>query len=198
MSKRDEMKKIRDELFEFKDSPLYIYRTENKYFPVIGEGSHDAEIVFIGEAPGKKEAQTGRPFCGASGKVLDQLLEHISVKREDVYITNIVKDRPQHNRDPRPEEINLYAPFLQKQLDIIQPSVIATLGRFSMEYIMNQFGLEDKVKIISKIHGEVFEVETSWGSVKIIPLYHPAVAVYNRTQLDMLKKDFETLQKNKI
>jgi uracil-DNA glycosylase len=194
MSKRDEMKKIRDELFEFKDSPLYSYRTENKYFPVIGEGSHDASIVFIGEAPGKKEAQTGRPFCGASGKVLDQLLDHISVKREDVYITNIVKDRPQHNRDPKPEEIKLYAPFLQKQLEVIQPHIIATLGRFSMEYILKEFGLEDKIQIISKIHGEVFEAKASWGSVKIIPLYHPAVAVYNRTQLDMLKKDFELLK----
>lgn len=194
MSKRDEMKQIRDELLNFTQSPLYAYRVENKYFPVIGEGSHDANIVFIGEAPGKKEAQTAKPFCGASGKVLDQLLEHISVKREDVYITNIVKDRPENNRDPKPKEIELYAPFLRRQLAIIQPKVIATLGRFSMEYIMKEFGLEKDIKIISKIHGEKFEVKTDWGVVQIIPLYHPAVAVYNRTQLDSLKKDFELLK----
>jgi DNA polymerase len=195
MSKRDEMKKVRDALFELKESPLYTYRIENKFFPVIGEGSHDAEIVFIGEAPGKNEAMTGRPFCGASGKILDQLLAHIGVNREDVYITNIVKDRPENNRDPKPEEIALYAPFLISQLEIIQPKVIATLGRFSMDFIMRHFGLDADVQTISTIHGKQFTAKTAWGSVCIVPLYHPAVAVYNRTQLVELQKDFEVLKK---
>lgn len=195
MSKFDEMKKIRDELMDFKESPLYKERIENKMFPVIGEGSHDAEIMFIGEAPGKNEAKTGKPFCGASGRVLDELLAHINLDRQKVYVTNIVKDRPTNNRDPKPEEIELYAPFLDRQIDIIQPKVIATLGRFSMEYIMKKFNLENKLDVISKMHGKNFETKTSYGIVNIIPLYHPAVGIYNRNQLPELKKDFEVLKK---
>src|SRR3989344_3154560 len=130
----EEMRKIRDELLGFKKSPLYKYRLENKYFPVVGEGSHNAHIMFIGEAPGKNEAETARPFCGKSGKILDEMLESINLNRSDVYITNIVKDRPPENRDPTEAEIKLYAPYLDRQINIIQPKVIATLGRYSMSY----------------------------------------------------------------
>lgn len=196
MSKHEEMKQIKDEICNLENSPLYAYRTENNFVPVIGEGSYDASIIFIGEAPGKNEALTGKPFCGASGKVLDQLLSHIHIKRDDVYVTNIVKDRPQDNRDPKPEEIELYAPFLLRQIDVIKPKVIATLGRFSMEYIMKKFGLVSSIDSISKIHGKVFTINTSWGEVFFVPLYHPAVAVYNRNKLDELKKDFEVLKIN--
>ncbi len=192
--KFEEMKKIRDEIMELKASPLYIERVENGYFPVIGAGSHDADIMFIGEAPGKNEAKTGRPFCGASGRILDELLQTIKLKREDIYITNIVKDRPTGNRDPRPEEIEIYAPFLDRQIEVIQPKIIATLGRFSMNYIMKKFGLEKEIEIISKNHGKVFEAKASYGKIKIIPLYHPAVAIYSRTQLPQLKQDFELLK----
>ena len=190
------MKKIKDEVVNLKDSPLYEYRIKNKYFPVIGEGSHNAKIMFIGEAPGRNEAETGRPFCGASGRILDELLQSIGAERKEVYITNIVKDRPPENRDPIPEEIEFYAPFLDRQIEIIKPEVIATLGRFSMAYIMKKFGLESELKSISQIHGEVFTAQTSYGSVKIIPLYHPAVAVYG-TNKEILKKDFETLKQFK-
>jgi len=193
MSKYEEMKQIRDEILNLIDSPLYQYRTENKFLPVIGEGSHDTSIMFIGEAPGKNEALTGKPFCGASGKVLDQLLSHIEIERNDVYITNIVKDRPQDNRDPKPEEIDLYAPFLLRQIDIIKPRIIATLGRFSMDFIMKSFGLNNQIESISKIHGKTFVINTSWGEILFVPLYHPAVAVYSRSRLDELKKDFEVL-----
>jgi DNA polymerase len=193
MSKQAQMQRINNKLLNLKQSPLYDYRTENRYIPVVGEGNLDADIVFIGEAPGKNEAITGKPFCGASGKVLDQLLEHIKLTREAVYITNIVKDRPQDNRDPKPEEIGLYAPFLNKQLEIIQPRVIATLGRFSMEYVMKIFGLEDKLDSISILHGKSFNIKTVWGEIIFVPLYHPAVAVYNRKRLGELKKDFEKL-----
>src|SRR3989344_4714607 len=98
--------------------------------------------MFIGEAPGKNEAATGRPFCGVSGRILDELFVSAGIDRKNVYVTNIVKDRPPANRDPLPEEISTYARFLDRQIDIIQPKVIATLGRFSMDYIMRQFGLE--------------------------------------------------------
>jgi uracil-DNA glycosylase family 4 len=193
--KTEQMRQIRDEIMDLKKSPLYKERIENKAFPVIGSGDHNADIMFVGEAPGKNEAATGRPFCGASGKILDELLAHIGVDRETVYITNVVKDRPTNNRDPKPEEIAIYAPFLDRQIDIVKPKVIATLGRFSMEYIMKKFGLDDQLETIGKMHGRTFDAKTDDGhDFKIIPLYHPAVAVYNRTTLPDLKKDFEILK----
>ena len=199
MSKYDDMKKIRDELLVFKESPLYAYRTENKFFPVVGEGSHDATIMFVGEAPGLNEAKTGRPFCGAAGKFLDELVGSIGGKREQVYITNIVKYRPPENRDPTPEEIELYAPFLDKQIEIIRPKVIATLGRHSMGYVMRHFGLDLELEPISKIHGRGFQTELKLADGKtqplsIVTLYHPAAALYNGGMRDTLKKDFEVLK----
>lgn len=196
MSKADEMQKIMDELLALKQSPLYAERVTNGYLPVIGEGSLDARILFIGEAPGKKEAQTGRPFCGASGKVLDKLLAHVGITREEVYITSIVKDRPIDNRDPLPDEIALYSPFMLRQIDIIQPRVIATLGRFSMDFIMRNFGLEKEIFAISSIHGHVFTGKASYGEVTVVPLYHPAFALYASSKLDELKKDMESLRPN--
>jgi len=194
-TKTDLLKQIKDEVISLNKSPLYSYRTENKYLPVIGEGSHDAKIMFVGEAPGRNEAKTGRPFCGTAGKVLDELLEHVEIKRTDVYITNIVKDRPQENRDPTPEEIEIYGPFLDRQIEILQPKVICTLGRYSMGYIMQKFGLGEKVQAISKMHGKAFDAVSSYGSIKIVCLYHPCVAVYNPNKKDGLKKDFEILKK---
>ena len=191
-NRTEQMKKIKDEVINANDSPLYDYRVKNKYFPVIGEGSHNAKIIFIGEAPGKNEAETGRPFCGASGRVLDELLASIRIDRKEVYITNVVKDRPPENRDPMPNEIEFYAPFLDRQIEIIKPDIIATLGRFSMAYIMKKFDLESELKSISIIHGKVFTAKTSYGEIKIIPLYHPAVAVYG-TNKEILKKDFKVL-----
>lgn len=184
---------IKNEVLIGKHLPLYQERIKNHVFPVIGEGSHYAKIMFIGEAPGKNEAATGRPFCGAAGKVLDQLLESISTPRLDVYVTNIVKDRPPMNRDPLPSEIEAYAPYLDRQIAIIKPRIIATLGRFSMAYVMNKFGLGSRLESISRIHGKVFEAQASYGPIKIIPLYHPAVAVYNNQMLDSLKTDFKIL-----
>ncbi len=193
--KFDKMKEIRDRVLHLRESPLYEYRVQNKYFPVVGEGSHVAHIMFIGEAPGKNEAETARPFCGKSGKVLDEMLESISLNRSDVYITNIVKDRPPENRDPSEDEIKIYAPFLDEQIDIIQPKVIATLGRFSMAYVMNKLGLSDKLGQIGEIHGKEFVAKTHYGSVTIIPLYHPAVALYNGSNKDALVQDFQVLKK---
>jgi DNA polymerase len=193
MTKQERMSIIEQAVLNLRHPSLYQYRVENSYIPVIGEGSLDARIMLIGEAPGKKEALTGKPFCGASGKVLDQLLERIKLKREDVYITSIIKDRPQDNRDPKPDEISLYGPFLISQIEIIQPQVVATLGRFSMEYVLNHYGLTSQIDTISNIHGKVFEVQTAWGQMSIVPLYHPAYAIYNRSKLEQLQKDFEIL-----
>ncbi len=228
MSDRTELlRQIKDEVLNLKESPLYKERIKNKVFPVIGEGSHWAKIMFIGEAPGKNEAKTGRPFCGAAGKILDELLASAGIARKDIYITNIVKDRPPANRDPLPEEIKAYGPFLDRQIEIIQPEVIATLGRFSMDYIMRKFGLANPysgLTTISQMHGKVFEAEVEYGPdfssstkgldrkiedprfanrfsseanrdrIKIVPLYHPAVAIYNRATKDTLIKDFQILK----
>src|SRR3989338_5961554 len=139
MPKKDLMKQIKDEVLSLTGSPLYAYRVKNNFFPVIGEGSHDAKIMFVGEAPGKNEALSGRPFCGAAGKILDELLAEIKIPREDVYVTNIVKDRPPENRDPLPSEIDAYGPFLDRQIEIIRPKRIALFGRSAMFYIMKKF-----------------------------------------------------------
>lgn len=194
-SKTEQMKKIKDEVVELTRSPLYEVRKSNNYYPVIGEGNHDAQIMFIGKAPGRNEAQTGRPFCGAAGKILDELLESINIPRKEVYITNIVKDRPPENRDPLPEEIAAYAPFLDRQIEIIQPRVIATLGRFSMEYIMKRFGLEKELLPISKMHGTTLSATSLFGDITIVPLYHPAAAIYTQSLKDTLLEDFKVLKK---
>lgn len=189
-NRTEQLKKIKDEIVAAKNSPLYDFRVKNNFLPVIGEGDHYAKIMFIGEAPGKNEALTGRPFCGAAGRILDELLQSINLDRKNVYVTNIVKDRPPFNRDPLPEEIEFYSPFLIRQIEIIKPEVIATLGRFSMAYIIKKFGLESELKPISIMHGKIFSAE----KVTIIPLYHPAVAIYNNSTKETLKKDFEILK----
>ena len=194
MSKTDQLRQIRDEVIALKESPLYAERVQNKVFPVIGEGSHDARVMLIGEAPGKNEAASGRPFCGRAGQILDELLASAGIDRKEIYITNIVKDRPPFNRDPLPEEIQIYGPFLERQISIIQPAVIATLGRFSMEYIMRLMGLGFQLGPISKLHGQTFQATASYGPVTVIPLYHPAVAIYNQSSKDVLVKDFQILK----
>ncbi len=194
-SKTEALKKIRDEVLALKESPLYEYRVENKYFPVIGEGNHDAKIMFVGEAPGRNEAKTAKPFCGAAGRVLDELLASIALDRKSVYVTNLVKDRPPENRDPEPPEINLYGPFLDRQIEIIQPKVIATLGRHSMKYIFERYGLSSAFASVSKIHGTAYTGKISYGDVIIIALYHPAAALYNGTLRVVMKEDFKVIQK---
>lgn len=193
-SKEKRLEKVLEDVENLHASPLYEYRIENNYLPVVGEGDADAGIMFVGEAPGEKEGQTGRPFCGRSGKLLDELLASIDLPRESVYITSVVKDRPPKNRDPKPAEIEIYAPFLDKQIEIIEPKVIATLGRFGMEYIMKRYGLEDKLGPISKLHGQIFETKIGDNNVKILPLYHPAFALYNSSYKHDLLEDFKILK----
>jgi len=193
---KDELMCVIDyEILHLKESPLYEYRTSNKYFPVIGEGSVDAKIMFVGEAPGRNEAKTGKPFCGAAGKVLDKLLEHVKLTRDAIYITNIVKDRPPENRDPTAKEIEVYGPFLDRQIEIIKPKVIVALGRYAMGYIMKKFDLENQLEPIGKAHGKAHSAKTSYGKIDIITLYHPCMAVYNPNNLPNLKKDMEILKK---
>lgn len=189
MTKTELLKRIKDRILVLEESPLFAYRKKNGYFPVIGEGSHDAKIMMIGEAPGRNEAKTGRPFCGAAGAVLDQLLAHVGIDRKEIYVTNIVKDRPPENRDPTAEEIRVYGPFLDQQIEIIQPKILVTLGRYAMGYIMKKFGKESELEPIGKAHGKTYDAKSSYGKIKIVALYHPCVAVYNPNNLDDLKKD---------
>lgn len=193
--KTEELKKIRDNIWNLDDSPLYNYRKKNNYYPVVGEGSHQTDIMLVGEAPGKNEARTGRPFCGAAGGILDQLFDSVEIKRKETYVTNVVKDRPPGNRDPTQEEIKIYSPFLIKQINIIKPKIIVPLGRFAMRFLMKHFDLGNEIQSISNIHGKIFEAEAAYGKIKIIPFYHPAVAIYNRNKLPEMKKDFKKLKK---
>lgn len=193
-SNQEKLDALAVELRNLTESPLYDYRQENGYKPVIGEGSPTADVLFIGEAPGKKEAESGRPFVGASGRVLDELLASIDLSREDVYITNVVKDRPPDNRDPRAAEIDLYAPLLDRQIAIIRPKVIATLGRFAMDFVLGKFDAAGQGEKIGRLHGRPIEVEAPYGAVAVLPLYHPAVALYNRDQRGTLEDDFRVLK----
>lgn len=193
----EKLKKIKAEVLNCKKCSLYKERIQNGFYPVIGQGSHQAKIMFVGEAPGLQEAKRGRPFCGAAGKILDELLYSVSIKREEVYITNILKDRPPGNRDPELEEIKACAPYLERQIEIIKPKIICPLGRYSMKFLMEKFGLADQIEGISKIHGQLFESKNLSQTIVIIPFYHPAVAVYNPNMKKILKKDFQILKKYK-
>lgn len=156
---------------------------------VPGEGSSEAEILFIGEGPGKKEDELGRPFVGAAGKFLDEMLGHINLKREDVYIVNVVKCRPPENRDPLPEEVATCWPWLLEQIKTIQPKLIVTLGRHSMErFLPNQK--------ISQVHGKALRREIpELGKQIFYTLYHPAAALYNGSMREVLIKDFKKIPK---
>jgi len=156
---------------------------------VPGEGSAEAEIMFIGEAPGKKEDETGHPFVGAAGKFLNEMLATIKLRREDVYIANVVKCRPPQNRDPLPEEVAACWPWLLEQIKIIQPKLIVTLGRHSMErFLPNQK--------ISQMHGTlVIKTIEEIGKQNFYTLYHPAAALYNGSMREVLIKDFQKIPK---
>jgi uracil-DNA glycosylase len=195
MTKKELLKQIKNEVLNLKSSPLYKERIENNNFPVIGEGNHDASVMFIGEAPGAREAKTGRPFCGTAGRVLDDCLKEINIERKTVYITNVIKDRPPKNRDPLPAEIEIYSSFLDRQIEIIKPQVLVTLGRFSTEYILKRHKLTNKIKPITALHGNPIDFEMNYGIIKILPLLHPAVAIYNHSKKDVLMKGFLVLKK---
>ncbi len=151
---------------------------------VPGEGSFKAEIMFIGEGPGKKEDELGRPFVGAAGKLLDKLIESIKLSREDVYIANVVKCRPPKNRDPFPEEVDSCRKWLDEQIEIIRPKIIILLGRHSMDrFLPNQKISIDHGKPKRK-NGQVY-----------FPIYHPAAALYRNGLFEDLQKDFKKIPK---
>ena len=161
---------------------------------VFGEGSVNSKIMFIGEAPGANEDKTGKPFVGRAGEVFDKLLKSISINRNSIYICNILKCRPPKNRNPFPDEILSCTPYLNLQIDKIKPKVICTLGNYATMFILKKYMLHDKLEGISKLHGKVFKITNLFGTMELIPLYHPAVATYNPDMIDVLIKDFKLLE----
>jgi uracil-DNA glycosylase len=150
---------------------------------VPGEGSPDTNIVFIGEAPGKNEDLTGRPFIGAAGKFLSELLESIGLERKDVFITSILKYRPPNNRDPKPSEKEAFWPYMQRQLEVIEPKIVVPLGRHSMGYFVPD-------QTITEAHGKLIE----GGKWLVTPMYHPAAALYNGSLRQILLNYFSQLK----
>ena len=191
--KYQKLKAMREQVINLTESPLYEYRAQHNHFPVLGEGNPDARILFVGESPGSYEVKQGRPFCGPSGDVLEEMLDSIGLTRNDVYVTNIVKDHPPGSRDPTREEIAHYAPFLNREIQIIQPEVIAPLGRFAMEYILRKFELTEKQQKISELHGKLLAAQADYGVIRIVPLYHPAVVLYRPSDKSILQQDFKKL-----
>jgi len=181
-SEKDEaLKALYEELEACQRCPLHI--NANNVVP--GEGNPDSEILFVGEGPGKAEDEQGRPFVGAAGKFLDKLIESIKLTREDVYIANLVKHRPPGNRDPLPDELHACTPWLEMQLKIIQPKIIVTLGRYSMAYFLGE-GLS-----ISQVHGQ----PKRKNNRVVMPMYHPAAALYRGDLRPVLMADFAKIPK---
>ena len=174
------LKNLNNQIIECEKCVLYKTRTN----VVPGEGSASAEIMFIGEGPGKNEDEQGRPFVGAAGKLLDKLIESIGLTRKDIYIANFVKCRPPQNRDPLPEEVEACRPWLDQQIEIIKPKLIVLLGRHSMDrFLPNQKISLDHGKP-KRRNGQVY-----------FPIYHPAAALYRNGLLKDLENDFQKIPK---
>ena len=188
MSKSDLMSPIEEEVTNCRKCELW--RNRKKAVP--GEGSLDASVVFIGEAPGYWEDVKGRPFVGAAGKLLDEMLSEAGFSRSEVYITNILKCRPPGNRDPVPGEIETCTPYLDRQLEIIKPRLIVLLGRHSARHILSKLGY--KISGITRTRGKIYETELFGWHARIIPTFHPAAALYNVKLRGYLEKDFELLK----
>lgn len=175
-SKQDALNTIKQQILDDNVTPELASSATQLVF---GDGSSDADIVFIGEAPGKNEDLKGVPFIGSAGKFLDEMLGLISLKRHDIYITNIVKYRPPENRDPLPEEKSAFLPYLESQLEVIQPKLVVTLGRHSLNCFLPDLQ-------IGQVHGQL----QSYKGRNFLPLFHPAAALYNGGMRQTLINDF--------
>jgi len=185
------MEKIADQIRGCVKCPLWKGRKK----AVPGEGNIDAKVVFVGEGPGYWEDVKGLPFVGAAGKVLDGLLESIGLRREMVFITNVVKCRPPGNRDPKPDEIEICTSlYLDRQIRLIQPTVVVCLGKHSTRYVLSRVGFE-RVASITEFHGKSYKVSFLGLSLVVVPMYHPASVLHDPKYRDALESDFELLRK---
>lgn len=184
MTKEGKLEKLKKTMLEDDSLPLKKSATNL----VFGVGNPETEILFIGEGPGYWEDQKAEPFVGNAGKFLDQLLYSIKLPREDVYITNVIHHRPPENRDPEPSEMKAYGMYLDKMIEIMDPKVIVTLGRFSMgKFIPNVY--------ITHVHGRPHKVEWNEKQILVIPMYHPAAALRNGEIRRRTEEDFKKLPK---
>src|SRR3989344_1795059 len=182
INKREELEKLKKEMQGDNSLPLRAGATQL----VFGEGNPNTKVYFIGEGPGFNEDRLGRPFVGQAGKLLDNLLQSINLKREDVYISNLVRFRPPENRDPLPEEIEAFRPYVDREIEIIDPKIIVTLGRFSMgKFLPN-------VKI-SQVHGKPRKISWHGREMVIIPMYHPAAALRAGAIMQQIREDFKII-----
>lgn len=180
MGKKEELEKLKKEMEDDKLLPLREGATQL----VFGDGNPDAEIYCLGEGPGYHEDQQGKPFVGQAGQLLNQLLTSIGLKREDVYISNVVRFRPPQNRDPLPEEIAAFQPYVDREIEIISPKVIVTLGRFSMAKFL-------PYARISSVHGKPAVIEWRERKITVVPMYHPAAALRSLEIMRQIREDFQ-------
>lgn len=185
MSKQKNLDQIKADIVKQNICPNLAKTAKNMVF---GHGDPDAEIVMIGEAPGRNEDETGLPFVGASGRVLDEMLASIGLDRSKTYITSILKYRPPNNRDPLPSEKEESLPFLLKQIEVIEPKLVVCLGRHSMEMFLPSAK-------ISEAHGKLYEVKIGGKKLNIMPVYHPAAAIYSGKTKALLNEDFGQILK---
>jgi len=170
---------VRDRMGDCKACPLWEGRTNL----VFGVGNPYARVMFIGEGPGKNEDLQGEPFVGAAGKFLNELLDIAGLRREDVYIANILKCRPPGNRDPQPGEIAACTPWLREQIKVIHPEYLVTLGNFATKFVLKT------ERGITSLHGQVMTT----GPFTVMPMFHPAAAIYDQSKKDLLRDDFRKL-----
>jgi len=188
-SKHHQIEAIAEEIRKCQKCSLSKTRTN----VVPGEGDAESSVVLIGEAPGYWEDRKGRPFVGAAGKVLDEVLEKIGLKRAEIFITNVLKCRPPGNRDPRSEEIRACTPFLDSQLGIIKPRFIVTLGRHSTAYLFSKMNLN--FYSMRRVHGQIYEAKfADWESL-VMPTFHPAAALYNVNLREDIINDLRLLRR---
>ena len=188
MNKEGEMQ----EIASFITSCTKCDLSETRTHVVVGEGSLDAAIMFIGEAPGYHEDMQGRPFVGKAGKILDELLSSIDLQRTDVFIANILKCRPPNNRNPLQSEIKACTGYLNRQIECIKPSILIPMGSFATSFLLEKYGIINEK--ISSAHGKILKKSTIYGEITIMPMYHPAAATYNPRMKILLENDFRILQ----
>ncbi len=183
MNKEEALRKIAEEIASCRKCDLW--KTRNK--PVPGEGNANATVMLVGLGPGRQEDAQGRPFVGAAGKFLDELLAIAGIKRSEVFITNVMKCYLPNNVATE-EQIKACTPYLERQISVIAPKVIVALGNVAVEFLFSKFGLKNDK--ISKIHGKVFKVQTLWGTLYLVAMYHPATALYNPALRQVLIDDW--------
>ena len=193
MNNKTELEKVEKEASEDKSLPL----RETAKNLVFGKGNPNAKIMFVGEAAGRQEDEQGFPFVGIAGKNLDKLLEKVGLSLNDVYITNILKYRPPENRNPNPEEIRKHTPYLLKQISIIKPGVVCSLGNYATKFFLSEGNVDlmDKQPGITSVHGKAKFVEIQNVKFKLIPLFHPAAIIYKRDLAPLWEKDMEIVKK---